>query len=89
MKRRFYLGKCWKQKLLPIRVLLLHLVPVLVVAKQRLAELTPTVFFGGEIIPKVRLKGGRQILQGNNPLRRAFSKSREDETFLTILHDER
>ncbi len=54
MIRRFYFGTCWKQKLFPIFVFLLHQVPAFVIAEHRFTELPPGVFLGVEIIPNVR-----------------------------------
>lgn len=84
-----YFGKCWKQKLLPILVFLLHRVPAFVVAKHRFAEFVPDVFLGFETIPNPCLKGGLQILQGESPSFSAFSMLNAEETFFTIRQDDK
>lgn len=85
MSRFIYFGRCWKQKLFPILVFLLQREPDFVVAEHLFSELTPAVFFGFEISPKVCLTGGLQILQEVNPDCNALFKGKDDETFLTIL----
>lgn len=64
---------------------LLQRIPFFVFAGHLFVELTPATFFGFEINPSFEEMGGRQILQGDNPCFEAFSKSNEEETFLTIL----
>lgn len=87
---RFFYGKCWKQKSLPIVVFLLHRVPDFVMPRQRLAAFVPAGFLCGVgIIPNALREGGRQIPQGKSPFRCALSTLNFEETFFTIRQEPR
>lgn len=70
-------------------VFLLHRVPFLVFAKQRFVELVPATFLGFESSPEAARNGGRQNLHGCKPDSKALFKDSEDETFFTILQDDK